>query len=110
MILLFCCSLSGRGLAAQFLMPHSNRPVGSERPQNTSLGNSDRKSISMRDIAALLTSLVNIDRHSLIAILTSQAEAAQRSREAAKQRTAAQRAKRLQTVNHLARIDRLLCF
>jgi hypothetical protein len=51
----------------------------------------------MRDIAALLTSLVNIDRHSLIAILTSESEAAQRSVKAAKQRTAAQRAKRLQT-------------
>lgn len=33
----------------------------------------------MRDLAALLNSLVNIDRHSLIAILVSEAEAAQRS-------------------------------
>jgi hypothetical protein len=51
----------------------------------------------MRNIAALLTSLVNIDRHSLIAILTSDAEAAQQSVKAARQRTAAQRAKRRQT-------------
>ena len=64
----------------------------------------------MRDLDALLTSLVNIDRHSLIAILTSEAEAAKRSVKAARQRTAAQRAKRLQTVEHLARIERMLCF
>ena len=44
----------------------------------------------MRNVAALLTSLVNIDRHSLIAILTAEAEAAQRSVKAARQRTAAQ--------------------
>jgi hypothetical protein len=57
-----------------------------------------------------LTSLINIDRHSLVAILTSEAEAAQRSVKAGRQRTAAQRAKRLQTVEHLARLDRMLCF
>jgi hypothetical protein len=64
----------------------------------------------MRDIAALLTSLVNIDRHSLIAILTSEAEAARRSVKAARQRTAPQRAKQRQAGEHLARVDRVLCF
>ena len=64
----------------------------------------------MRDLAALLISLVNIDRHSLIAILTSEAEAAQRSVKSARQRTAAQRSKRRQTADHLARIERILCF
>src|SRR5205814_10036155 len=64
----------------------------------------------MRDLDALLTSLVNIDRHSLIAILTSEAEAAQRSVKSARQRTAAQRSKRRQTADHLARIERILCF
>src|SRR5437764_11297344 len=64
----------------------------------------------MRNIGALLTSLVNIDRHSLIAVLTSEAEAAQRSLEAARQRTASQRAKRRDALDHRARIDRILCF
>src|SRR4051794_7304839 len=64
----------------------------------------------MRDLDALLTSLVNIDRDSLLAILTSEADAARRSVKAAKQRTASQRTKRLQTLDHLARIDRMLWF
>ena len=64
----------------------------------------------MRDITALLTSLVNVDRHSLIAILTAEAEAAQRSVSAARQRTASQRAKRRQALEHLARVTRILCF
>ena len=64
----------------------------------------------MRDLAALLTSLVNIDRHSLIAILTSVAEAAQRSVKAARQRTASQRAKQRQAREHLPRVTRILCF
>ncbi len=34
----------------------------------------------MRDLDALLNSLVNIDRDSLVAILTSEAEAAERFR------------------------------
>jgi hypothetical protein len=64
----------------------------------------------MRDLDALLTSLVNIDRHSLIAILSSEADAARRSVKAARQRTATQRAKRSEAVDHLARIGRMLCF
>jgi hypothetical protein len=64
----------------------------------------------MRDLDPLLTSLVNIDRNSLIAILTSEAEAAQRSVKAARERTASQRAKRRQALEQLARVDRVLCF
>src|SRR5216684_1718298 len=64
----------------------------------------------MRDLDALLNSLVNIDRHSLIAILTSEAEAGQRSVNSARQRTASQRAKRREAVEHLARVDRILSF
>ena len=52
----------------------------------------------MRNLDALLTSLVNIDRHSLVAILTSEAVAAQRSVKAARQRTAAQRGALLRTL------------
>jgi hypothetical protein len=47
----------------------------------------------MRDLEALLKSLVNIDGHSLVAILSSEAEAAQRSVNSARQRAASQRAK-----------------
>jgi len=64
----------------------------------------------MRDLDALLNSLVNIDRNSLIAILTSEAEAAQRIVNSARQRTVSQRAKRHEAVERAARIDRILSF
>jgi hypothetical protein len=64
----------------------------------------------MRDLDALLNSLVNIDRNSLLAILTSEAEAAQQSVNSARQRTASQRAKRREVVERAARIDRILSF
>jgi hypothetical protein len=64
----------------------------------------------MRDLASLLDSLLKIDRHSLIAILTSEAELAQRSVAAARQRSASQRAKRRAAVEHLARLERILSF
>ena len=64
----------------------------------------------MRDLDALLNSLVNVDRHSLVAILASEAEAAQRSVNSARQRTASQRAKQREAVEHLARVDRILSF
>jgi len=47
----------------------------------------------MRDLDALLNSLVNIDRNSLIAILSSESEAAQRLVNSARQRTTSERAK-----------------
>jgi hypothetical protein len=58
----------------------------------------------MRDLDALLNSLVNIDRNTLIAILTSEAEAAQQLVNSARQRTASQRAKRHEAVERAARI------
>jgi hypothetical protein len=64
----------------------------------------------MRDLDALLNSLVNIDRDSLVAILFSEAEAAQRLINSARQRTASQRAKRHEAVQRAARIDRILSF
>ena len=64
----------------------------------------------MRDLDALLNSLVNIDRNSLIAILSSEAEAARQFVNAARQRTASQRAKRHEAEQRAARIDRILSF
>jgi hypothetical protein len=58
----------------------------------------------MRDLDTLLNSLVNIDR-SLIAILSSEANAARQSVNAARHRTASQRAKRHQAERRAARID-----
>ena len=64
----------------------------------------------MRDLDALLNSLVNIDRKSLVAILSSEAEAARRSIISARQRTPSQRAKRHEAVERYARIERILSF
>jgi regulator of extracellular matrix RemA (YlzA/DUF370 family) len=64
----------------------------------------------MRDLDALLNSLVNIDRNSLVAILSSESEAAQRLVNSARQRTASQRAKRHEAVQRAAQIDRILSF
>ena len=64
----------------------------------------------MRDLTSLLNSLVNIDRHSLVAILASEAEAAQRSVNSARQRTASQRAKQRAALDHLARVEWILCY
>ena len=64
----------------------------------------------MRDLDALLNSLVNIDRKSLIAILSSEAEAARQLVSAARQRTASQRATRHEAERHTARADRILAF
>ena len=57
-----------------------------------------------------LNSLVNIDRNSLVTILASEVEAAQRSVNSARQRTASQRAKRRGAEDHLARVERILCY
>jgi len=64
----------------------------------------------MRDLDALLNSLVNIDRNSLIAILASEAEAARQLVNSARQRTASQRDKRHEVVQRVARIERILSF
>ena len=57
----------------------------------------------MRDLDALLNSLVNIDRDSLVAILTSEAEAAERLANSIRTRTGTQRLKRQQAVELAAR-------
>jgi len=64
----------------------------------------------MRDIDTLLNSLVNIDRNSLVAILSSEAGAARQLITAARSRTASQRAKRRDAEQHAARLDRMLLF
>jgi hypothetical protein len=64
----------------------------------------------MRDLDDLLNSLVKIDRKSLIAILSSEAEADRQLVSAARERTASPRTKRREAVEHLARVDRILSF
>jgi hypothetical protein len=64
----------------------------------------------MRDLDALLNSLVNIDRDSLVAILTSEAEAAERLANSIRTRTSTQRLKRQQAVELATRINRILLF
>ena len=64
----------------------------------------------MRDIDAFLNSLVNIDRDSLVAILSSEVAAARQVVNSARQRTASQRAKRQKAEQLAARLDRILSF
>src|SRR5258708_40152182 len=64
----------------------------------------------MPDIDAILNSLVNIDRNSLLAILFSEAEAARQLVNTARQRTASQRAKRRDAEQRAARVERMLLF
>jgi len=64
----------------------------------------------MRDIDALLNSIINIDRNSLIAILACEAEAAWQLVSAARERTASQRAKRRDAEQRAERVDRMLSF
>jgi len=64
----------------------------------------------MRDLEAFLNSLVNIDRESLIAILSSEAEAAARLANSIPGRTRAQLQRRKKAVAHCARIDDVLRF
>jgi len=64
----------------------------------------------MRDIDALLNSLVNIDRNSLVAILASEADAARQLVATARQRTASQRAKKRDAELRAERIGRMVSF
>jgi hypothetical protein len=64
----------------------------------------------MRDLDALLRSLVNIDRNSLIALLSSEAKIAAQLAKSARQRTASQRAKRHEAAERAARIERIVSF
>jgi hypothetical protein len=64
----------------------------------------------MRDLEALLTSFVNIDRASLIAILSAEGTAAEQLADATGQRTPSQRVKRNAAIERAARIKRMLAF
>jgi hypothetical protein len=64
----------------------------------------------MRDIDALLNSIINIDRDSLVAILSSEAEGARQFVSAARDRTASQRAKRRDAEQRAERVDRMVSF
>ena len=64
----------------------------------------------MHDIDALLNSLVNIDRNSLLAILSSEADAAWQLVNGTRQRTASQPAKRCEAEQRAARVDRIMLF
>jgi len=65
---------------------------------------------TMRDLNGFLASLVNVDRNSLIAILSSEAEATTGLLKSLPQRTASQRAKRQHLAERAARIDGFISF
>jgi hypothetical protein len=64
----------------------------------------------MRDLEALLTSFVNIDRISLIAILTSEAAAADRLANSVRKRAMVSRRRRDAAIERAARVNRILSF
>jgi hypothetical protein len=64
----------------------------------------------MRDLNSLLSSLINVDRSSLIAILSSEAEVARKLLTSLPQRTGSQRAKRREVAERVSRIDRFISF
>ena len=64
----------------------------------------------MRDIDALFESLVNIDRNSLTAILSSEAEDAGCLARSIRPRSASQRRRQLEAVERAARLARILSF
>jgi hypothetical protein len=61
----------------------------------------------MRDLDALVTSLVNVDRDSLTAILSSEAAAAARLVKSMPRRTRSQNARRSEVIDRAARINRI---
>jgi hypothetical protein len=66
--------------------------------------------IQLRNLDVLVTSLVNIDRDSLVAILSSEAEAAARLSKSTPRRTRSQNARRYEVIERAARIKRILLF
>ena len=64
----------------------------------------------MRDLEALLTSFVKIDRSSLIAILTSEAAAADRLAASVRKRSMVSRQRRSAAIDRAARVNRILSF
>jgi hypothetical protein len=61
----------------------------------------------MRDLEALLTSFVNINRSSLVTILTSEAAAADRLAASVRKRAMVSRQRRTAAVDRAARVNRL---
>jgi len=64
----------------------------------------------MRDTDALLNSPINIDRNSLVAVLSAEARAAKHLASLARQRTASQRAKWQEARRPATRVDWILAF
>ena len=64
----------------------------------------------MRDLNSFLNSLVNVDRETLIAILTSEAEKAEHQVRFSRHRTGTQREKHRAALELLARIRQILSF
>jgi hypothetical protein len=64
----------------------------------------------MRDLAAPLTSFVNIDRASLVAMLISEAAAADRLAASVRKRAMVSRQRRSAAIDRAARVNRLLSF
>ena len=76
----------------------------------TGAGEREPQGQEMRDLDALLNSLVNVDRNSLIAILMSEAEKAEQQIRFSRHRTSAQREKHRAAKELLARIRQILSF
>jgi hypothetical protein len=94
---------------------HTQRTIREVQGQTISSRNRHGEHLSergnaMRDLNALLNSLVNIDRDSLIAVLSSEAEDAERLARHGRQRTPLQRTKKREAVERVARIKRILLF
>jgi len=64
----------------------------------------------MRDVKALLNSLVDVDRDTLISVLSMEVQTAAKLAMSGHQRTAWQRAKRRSTVEHAARLAHILAY
>ena len=64
----------------------------------------------MRDVEVLLNSLVDVDRDTLISVLSMEVQTAAKLAMSGHQRTAWQRAKRRSTVEHAARLAHILAY
>jgi len=64
----------------------------------------------MRDVEALLNSLVDVDRDTLISVLSMEMQTAAKLAMSGHQRTAWQRAKRRGAVGHAARLAHILAY
>jgi hypothetical protein len=65
---------------------------------------------TMDNTETILNWLVNLDRTSLLAVLSNEAEAAQLLVRSARQRTASQRAKHREAIDYVDRVNRILSF